>query len=199
MKKWIISGLIISNVFASSISENLSYKEEPTKKEENIGHFIFSVGVGSSFDDPYEVFPTLAIGYQSKITAGPIFHSAGIEWERKIPGTKSFTTPKEQEKDFGIFRLYGLHYFVKEGSARYFIAPGLAGSGNAVYTQKDKTGLIHFMENIDVSLALGVESGAPSGTINRFQIRCEYPVLNMSKNYFVEPTPRWLCSFGIGF
>ena len=199
MKKWIVSIALASNIFASSISENLAYKEEPAKKEENIGHFLLSVGVTTANDDLYIVYPTVAFGYQSKITTAPIFQAAGIELEIKMPGVKSLNTSIEKEVDFSTFRIYGMHYFIKEGAARYFFAPGLTTSQNKLYAKEDKTGLQYITVNMDLSCALGVESGAPSGMINRFLLRLEYPILNYASNYFVPPTPKLLCSFGIGF
>lgn len=197
MKKWIFTLTAFTcGLYASNISENLSYQDKLHNTPPNIGHFTFSIGGVATNCDYKTALPTVNFGYQSKIMNASIFHSASIEWSLKAPFLAKIIKHKEVAESFSRTQIMGIHYFQKEAGTRYFISTG-ASTVSYIHTQKQPPKHVNIY--IGPSIATGVETGNPSGTINIFKICYDFPLIPLISDGVSKQASSVSVSFGVGF
>jgi hypothetical protein len=197
MSKWILILTVVTcSIFASNVSENLSYKDKEQSSPANIGHFILSIGGINSNYDYKEIIPIIKLGYQSKMMNSSIFQSTSIEWSWKAPYANKITKKKGYSEYFSRVQIMGIHYFQKEEDSRFFLS---IGAHSISYIYKEETSPVSLSLYIGPSIAAGIETGRPSGMINIFKINYDHPAIGMITDEISTQEGRLSLAFGLGF
>ena len=195
-----------SSIFASNISENLTYKEDTQETAPNIGHFILSTGAHTSHPNYKEIVPVICFGYQSKIMNNPIFQSVMIEWTWTAPFAKNLLE-KENIENISSTKIMGVQYFGMSDTVRYFVSTGTHYNTTEITLplkeeeeeESKRSQAVFVNTHFGVSLAAGVETGLSSGLITIFRIGYDHPLIPLLSNNDLTPKGNFLLTFGIGF
>ena len=190
-----------SSIFASNISENLTYKEDAQEAPQNVGHFILSTGVQSSQLNYKEIVPVISFGYQSKIMQNLIFQSVMIEWTLTAPFAKNLLEKENIEKITNM-KIMGIQYFGMSETVRYFVSTGTHYNSIElanIFQEEESSPKILSHTYLGVSLAAGVETGLSSGFITIFKLSYDHPLIPVLSNKFLKQNGKFSLAFGIGF
>ncbi|MCH9617144.1 MAG: hypothetical protein SP4CHLAM5_03080 [Chlamydiia bacterium] len=197
MSKWILTLTAITcSIFASNVSENLSYKDKEQASPKNIGHFIISTGGINSNYDYKEIIPIINLGYQSKMMNASLFQSASIEWSCKVPFVNKITKSNDSCEKFARAQIMGLHYFQKEGDSRLFCS---VGAHSICYLYIEDCRMTAASVYFGPSIAVGIETGHPSGMINIFKVNYDHPAIGVITDEISTQEGRFSLTFGLGF